>query len=116
MKRTLLVVVAGCLVGCQMGTGILPAGPNTYTLTKKVAPILGGSMTAQKQALTEANAYCTQQGRQFAPAQMGAAPSANPYGPTDYTVTFRCLLPTDPALANFNLERPPDVIVERRDR
>jgi hypothetical protein len=27
------------LTGCQTSTGILPAGPNTYTMTKHVAPV-----------------------------------------------------------------------------
>ena len=30
---------------------------------------------------------------------MLTVPNANPDGPTRYSVTFRCLLPDDPALA-----------------
>jgi len=93
--RLKTAAIVGCaLAGCQMSTGILPAGPNTYTLSKHVAPILGGSLTAQQQALTEANVYCAQQGRQFVPSDMNTPASANPYGPTNYSVTFRCLLLT----------------------
>jgi len=58
----LAVIAAASLFGCQMGTGILPAGPDTYTLTERAAPILGGSTTAQQTALTKANAHCAQQG------------------------------------------------------
>ena len=60
------------LAGCMSGTGTLPAGPNTYTITKKN---LGGVFTdtepAERAALSEANEYCAQQGRQFVPLIMG---------------------------------------------
>jgi hypothetical protein len=38
----------GCcaLGGCTTSTGGLPAGPDTYTLTERASPILGGSDTA----------------------------------------------------------------------
>ena len=45
-----------------------------------------------------------------------AAGPPNPYGPTGYTVTFKCLLPNDPALAHYNLQPAPNVIVEQRNR
>jgi hypothetical protein len=54
-----MAIICAALSGCQTSTGILPAGPNTYTLSKHTAPILGGSTTAEQQALTEANAYCS---------------------------------------------------------
>jgi hypothetical protein len=50
-----------------MGTGILPAGPDTYMVTERRAPVLGGSTAAQQAGMTEANAYCAQQGKQFLP-------------------------------------------------
>jgi hypothetical protein len=84
MRDSLVTVVADVtLSGCAMGTGILPAGPNTYTITEHFAPIRGGSTTAQQTALTEANAFCGRQGRQFLPVDMLTPASANPYGPTD---------------------------------
>jgi hypothetical protein len=46
------------LFACSQGTGILPAGPDTYTVTEHRAPILGGASEAQRVALTEANDYC----------------------------------------------------------
>src|SRR5712691_1528658 len=111
-----IAILGLTLFGCQISTGVLPAGPNTYTLTKHTAPILGGSLTAQQQALTEANAYCAQQGRVFIPSEMTTPASANPYGPTNYSVTFRCLLSDDPNLAKFRLQRSPNYIIEERQR
>jgi hypothetical protein len=46
----------------------------------------------------------------------GAAHTGGPYGPTGYTVTFRCLQPNDPAVAAFQLQQVPNVIVEQRNR
>jgi hypothetical protein len=108
------VVLVG---GCASSTGILPAGPDTYTITEKFAPVRGGGDAAERSALTKANEFCTQQGRQFLPNMMGqAGNTASPYGPTGYTVTFRCLLPNDPAVAQYKLQQAPDVVVEHRDR
>ena len=72
---------AGALSGCATSTGILPAG-DTYTLTERFARIRGGGTEAQRAALTEANAFCVQQGRVFVPGTMNDAGNLNnPYGP-----------------------------------
>jgi hypothetical protein len=109
-----IAAISAALTACSMGTGILPAGPDTYTVTERRAPVLGGSTTAQQAAMTEANAFCAQQGRQFLPVDMVTPPSANPYGATGYSVTFRCLMPGDPELSGSHLA--PTAIIEQRNR
>lgn len=105
------------LAGCAASTGVLPAGPDTYTISEKFAPIRGGGTEAERVALTKANDFCAQQGRKFVPTMMGERGGAiNPYGPTGYTVTFRCLSPSDPAVAQYQLQQAPNVIVEQRNR
>jgi hypothetical protein len=74
------------------------------------APVRGGATEAERVALTEANDFCSQNGRQFVPTTMSQVP------PTGYTVTFRCLLPTDPAVAQYHLQQAPNVIIEQRNR
>jgi hypothetical protein len=113
-KLLATVTATGVLTACSMGTGILPAGPDTYTLTEHRAPVLGGSTTTQQAAMTEANAFCARQGRQFLPVDMLTPQSANPYGTTGYSVTFRCLLPADPELQGSHLA--PTAIIEERNR
>jgi hypothetical protein len=113
-KLLATVAATAALSACVMGTGILPAGPDTYTVTERVAPILGGSTSAQTTAMTEANAFCAKQGRQFLPVDMLTPQSANPYGPTSYSVTFRCLLAGDPELSVPHLA--PTAIIEQRNR
>jgi hypothetical protein len=46
----LLLGSAAVLVGCASSTGILPAGPDTYTLSEKFAPVRGGGDEAQRVA------------------------------------------------------------------
>jgi hypothetical protein len=119
MRSGCIASTLGCifLAGCASATGVLPAGPDTYTLSEKFAPIRGGGDEAERVALTKANDYCAQQGRQFVPAMMGQAGDLkNPWGPTGYTVTFRCLLPNDPAVAKFHLQPAPNVVIEQRSR
>jgi hypothetical protein len=65
------VVGCGVAAGCASSTGVLPAGPETHTLSEKFAPVRGGSDEAQRSALTKANEYCATQGRQFVPSTMG---------------------------------------------
>ena len=108
---------ATVLVGCASSTGILPAGPDTYTLSERFAPVRGGGTEAQREALTKANDFCAEKGRVFVPATMGQSGALySPYGPTGYTVTFRCLLPNDPAVAKYRIEQAPNVIIEQRNR
>ena len=105
------------LAGCASSTGILPAGPDTYTMSEKFAPIRGGGDEAERDTLTKADKYCADMGRVFVPNNMGQNNLANnPYGPTGYTLTFRCLLPNDPAVANYRLQQAPNIIVEQRNR
>jgi hypothetical protein len=104
------IVGCGAAAGCASSTGILPAGPETYTLSEKYAPVRGGSDEAQRSVLLKANEYCATQGRQFVPSTMGQG------GPTGYSVTFRCLTQNDPAVAAYRLQQAPNVIIEQRNR
>jgi hypothetical protein len=107
---------AALLVGCASSTGVLPAGPDTYTISEKFPPMRGGAVEAQRDALSKANEFCAQQGRQFVPNNMGQAPIDNPYGATGYSVTFKCLLPSDPAISSYRLQQGPNLIIEQRNR
>jgi hypothetical protein len=129
LHRTVIVggnrklVVVGTIVcvlgGCAGGSGILPAGPDTYTLTQRVAVGFGGDMEAQRQVLIEANTFCTKQDRQFVPAELPQvqSPSSEFWnGSRGYSITFRCLLPSDPAVAKYHLEPAPNLVIEQRSR
>jgi hypothetical protein len=112
-----MVTLGAALGGCATSTGILPAGPDTYTISERYSPIRGGSDEAQRDVLTKANEYCSQQGRQFVPNNMGqTAGMMNQNTTTGYSTTFKCLLPNDPAIAKYQLQPAPNVIIEQRNR
>jgi hypothetical protein len=105
------IAVCTALGGCTSSTGILPAGADTYTISERSPPIFGGGEAAQRDVLTKANDFCAQQGRQFVPVIMGR--SGYPIG---YDVTFKCLLPNDPAIAKLQLQQTPNIIVQQQVR
>jgi hypothetical protein len=111
-----IVALCAALGGCASSTGILPAGPDTYTITERYAPIRGGSDEAERGALTKANEFCGQQGRQFVPNNMSQSAGIVSSNNTGYTVTFKCLLPNDPAIKGYQLQQAPNVIIEQRNR
>jgi hypothetical protein len=114
LMRRVAIVKTLLIGGCATSTGILPAGP---TISEKFAPVRGGGDEAERSALTKANDFCTEKGRVFVPNNMGQAGNlTNQYGPTGYTVTFRCLLADDPAVKNYRLGQAPNIIVEQRNR
>src|SRR5262249_19227126 len=77
--------------GCAMSTGVLPVGPDEYTVTAHYAPIRGGSITAQQDTLAEGNAYCAAQGKRFMALDKQTVPGIMVHGNTGYSVTFRCI-------------------------
>lgn len=90
------LVAGAALAGCTTSTGPVPAGPNTYVLTTRASAILGGADHAQADALQQADVFCRAQGRQMLPAQAQQDRGIMTASMTGFTVTFRCLLPTDP--------------------
>lgn len=93
-----IALLGAVLTACAGSTGVLPAGPDTYAVTAKFAPIRGGSIAAQPEALAEAQSYCQSQARVFLAVQMGETAPRAEFGSTGYQNVFKCLLPGDPAL------------------
>ncbi len=96
----------GCLVlalaGCATGSGIVPIGPDTYTVSELRAPVRGGGAEARRVVLAESEAFCRQQGRVFVPLYLAPAGDPfTPYYPTAFDATFKCLDPGDQAVARF---------------
>jgi hypothetical protein len=117
MRTAIICGAVTALAGCQGagvfggGTGVLPVGPDTYTLTQNAITSFGGTVTAQQQALTIANEYCQQQGRQF--LLSSAQPSAT-LGSGTYSIIFRCYTAGDPDLRRPNYRPSPNIVIENR--
>jgi len=107
--------LAPLAAGCAYSTGILPVGPDTYTVSEQYTIARGGNSMAERTALTEANVFCEQRGRKFLPVNM-TQPSAIAISPAGYSVTFRCLSPGDPELHRPRFESSPNLVIENRYR
>jgi hypothetical protein len=110
VMTAVLPIVVGA---CAASTGVLPAGPDTYTITEKFSPLRGGSTEAKRAALTKASDFCAEKGRVFAPSIMREGGYNPQYGNTGYMVTFRCLPPNDPSVARNRAEAAPGIIGQR---
>ena len=110
-RAAFAVAIAGlALAACSYdtGTGALATGPDTYTMSKRYAPVGGSAQAAGSEILANANQYCAQAGRQFAPVSKDpTSGSGNPYGPLYFTVTFRCVAPSDPDAAPYQQQPAP---------
>jgi hypothetical protein len=105
MKSFGTATLCALVGGCAASTGILPAGPDTYTISERYAPIRGGGVEAQREAMTKASEFCVQQGLQFVPAVMGPVGTQRSTAPTGYTVTFKCLPQSDTAAKSYQVQQ-----------
>src|ERR1700733_2896385 len=103
MQQRLLsfLILSLAMTGCSSSTGILPAGPDTYTVSERYSPIIGGGTEAERKAMTESNQYCEEHGREFVPLERNDSGDHTQMGNTGFSLTFRCLLPSDPQLKEF---------------
>lgn len=97
-RQIVAVIVSATVAGCAASSGILPVGPNTYTVTERFSVIRGGSLVAEQTALSEANDFCAQRGQQFVAIDMMMLASISNASNTNtgYSVTFRCALAANP--------------------
>ena len=85
------------LFGCATSTGIIPAGPDTYTITTNARLGLGGG-EAIKRAVQDANAYCASSGKKMKTVRTPRLSLRKNFADDDiptYTITFRCLATGD---------------------
>ncbi len=108
----IIATLASTLAGCVSTGGPQQIGPDSYLIGSTMAPIAGGSIAAQGEALQQANAFCASQGRQLLMTSEQTGVGNRGLGAT---VTFRCLLPGDPELRRPNLKPAPNIVIENRN-
>jgi hypothetical protein len=103
--------------GCASSTGVLPVGPDTYSISAGASAARGGLAGARGTALKEAGEYCAKAGKQILVQDISAS-SSDTGRPLDISqnsnVIFRCLSEGDPELKRPNLETRPDVVIQDR--
>ena len=105
-------LLATSLTACGIGTGVQPAGPDAFKVTEMFSPAQGGFERAKRVALADATRFCEDRGKTLLPVNL---PGEGMHGPTDYTVTFRCLPPGAPELRQPSMERLSGGAIEHRE-
>lgn len=111
MHKSYVLLALVALTGCSSSSGVLPMGPDTYSVSASEHNMSGGAPVAQATALREANDYCAQRGKELLVTNASTSFS-RPF--FSYEATFRCLQPGDPALTRPAYRQAPDVIIESR--
>ena len=92
--RWAVVALAALLPACGAASGIVPIGPDTYTVSEMRSEALGGGAQAHAAVVAEMAGFCQQQGR--AVRVLDLRPGGDPrghYWPTAFSATFQCVGP-----------------------
>ena len=110
--RPFPILVALLLAGCASNTGVLPTGPNAYSISVERPGLDGGRAAARRIAFTQAAEYCR------AKTLQSQVLEANPFGgtfesDTGLDLAFTCVplntpgpspqtFPSTPVIGNGN--------------
>jgi len=114
MKRHRCVVIASIaiLAGCVQSSGVLPLGPDTWSLSVHAAPVKGKA-GARKAALTEASEFCASKNKHLLVTHVSTDSSGSLPG-DNIDLEFRCLNDGDSELQRPVYESKPDVVIQHR--
>ena len=101
-----LALLFAC-AGCAQDGSVEQSGTDLYAVSGRSAAGEGGILLAQSAALQDARAFCTSQGRRFAPVSDHVSEGAFSSDVT-YTVRFRCPPPGSPDLPRPMVNEAPD--------
>ena len=105
-KIIVVVILAFSLGGCITTTsGVLPMGPDTYSVSSDSQ----NSSIAKKTALSQAQSFCLNLGRELLVTNTKTEEHSARY---TYDVTFLCLPKGDPQLTRPTYTKEPDVVIE----
>jgi hypothetical protein len=114
MKRTTIVVASLAVLSGCFSSGVIPMDRGSYMITKRSAQLgIGMPVGTKADVYKEANDFCSKQGMMVDTINLEMAPS-RPASPGSVSLQFRCVphgsLPTQA----IQLQREPDVIIEKR--
>lgn len=91
MKKLIIFVCAAFLFGCTTTSGVLPAGNGAFTITTGASPGAGGLSESKKIAYSEANDFCSKQGKKSLVVNESNTPmSFWGDGKANTSIQFRC--------------------------
>jgi hypothetical protein len=110
MKRLILIIAftifMGIFFGCTRSSGVLPMGPDTFTITAH-SP---NQSDSTKKALKEAQDYCRSVGKEI--IVTNTSMSGDGLGGYGFNATFRCLSPDDPEYVRPIYKKPADIDIK----
>jgi uncharacterized lipoprotein YmbA len=112
MKIILMTVFILVIAGCSSTSGVLQMGPDTYTLSvgaSGTGSISGNDARAKKDALVEANQFCSSKGKQI--LVQNSNMKSTIAGSTSELI-FQCIDNTDTNRPVYRKE--PNLIIENR--
>lgn len=109
LKLAVFCTAVLTLAGCT-DTGPIKVGPDTYTISTRVA--LGGPASAKGEALQEANAFCSSQAKEILLNHVESSECALHGGCGEAEIMFYCLAPGDPQLKRPQFKSDPTERIE----
>lgn len=107
----LLIIFTPILSSCASSSGVLPLGPDTYTISAGgvlTGSISGNDTKAKQKALKEANQFCSKKGKYILVTNINMQSTG--FGSTS-DITFKCLNKDDPEYKRPRYEKAPDIKV-----
>lgn len=98
------VLSLGLLTGCT--SAVVPAGPDTYFVSRGPLPIWASAARAKSDCYQEADAWCRKRGLVMVPVSSAAKDAIAGKEPGSAELTFRALKPGDPEIKRSNIEAP----------
>ena len=105
MKYTLTVAFAAFLIGGCASPGVIPAGPDTFTVSSGTS-FGWSSANARAEAYALANKFCEERGLVMVPLSMDSIEGVTGRNTPNATLVFRALKPGDPDIKRVNVEAP----------
>lgn len=115
MKLFFTLLAIATLAACASSGGVLKLGPDTYMVSSQVLFGPGKATSARAAALTEADNFCTNLGREVVVDAFNTTGHAMSLT-GDSEVRFKCLLAGDTDLRRPKFESQPNLVIETRQR
>lgn len=105
------------LSACASSSGVSQLAKDTYTLSAGVAgtgSVSGNDTKAKREALAEANTFCTNKGKEIQVQNIG---TNSTYAGSTVEIIFQCLSSAEAASTEKPVyKREPNLIIENRNR
>jgi hypothetical protein len=90
MRKAATLVLFTVLMACTNTTGVLPAGPGTFSVTDEYSTMRGGEIAAKREAYEEAADFCANKSGDLLPVK-SEPKEVRGQDSTMFTLTFQCV-------------------------